>query len=72
MVLRQHNLIMSKLESRPINGNPREEMFYLDVQGNLQSEKMQQALEELRAMTRSLKVLGCYPSENVIPVEPKQ
>ncbi|WP_282498138.1 bifunctional chorismate mutase/prephenate dehydratase [Pantoea stewartii] len=72
LVLRQHNLIMSKLESRPINGNPWEEMFYLDVQGNLQSEKMQQALEELRAMTRSLKVLGCYPSENVIPVEPKQ
>ncbi|KTQ68562.1 chorismate mutase, partial [Aureimonas ureilytica] len=72
LVLRQHNLIMSKLESRPINGNPLEEMFYLDVQGNLQSEKMQQALEELRAMTRSLKVLGCYPSENVIPVEPKQ
>lgn len=70
LVLRQHNLIMSKLESRPINGNPWEEMFYLDVQGNLQSEKMQQALEELRAMTRSLKVLGCYPSENIIPVEP--
>jgi chorismate mutase/prephenate dehydratase len=70
LVLRQHNLIMSKLESRPINGNPWEEMFYLDVQGNLRSEAMQHALRELTAITRSLKVLGCYPGENVIPVDP--
>ena len=70
LVLRQHNLIMSKLESRPINGNPWEEMFYIDVQGNLQSERMQQALQELKAMTRSMKVLGCYPGENIIPVQP--
>ncbi len=71
LVLRQHNLIMSKLESRPINGNPWEEMFYIDVQGNLRSESMQQALQELGKLARSLKVLGCYPSENVVPVEPR-
>ncbi|MBP2168006.1 chorismate mutase/prephenate dehydratase [Erwinia toletana] len=71
LVLRQHNLIMSKLESRPINGNPWEEMFYIDVQGNLRSAEMQQALRELTAITRSLKVLGCYPSENVVPVDPQ-
>ncbi len=34
LVLRNHNLIMTKLESRPIHGNPREEMFYLDIQAN--------------------------------------
>lgn len=71
LVLRQHNLIMSKLESRPINGNPWEEMFYIDVQGNLRSDDMQQALRELSPITRSLKVLGCYPSENVVPVDPQ-
>jgi len=71
LVLRQHNLIMSKLESRPINGNPWEEMFYIDVQGNLRSEEMQQALRELTPITRSLKVLGCYPGENVVPVDPQ-
>lgn len=70
LVLRTHNLIMSKLENRPINGNPWEEMFYIDVQSNLRSESMQRALEELRDLTRSLKVLGCYPSENVVPVDP--
>ncbi|OON38821.1 chorismate mutase [Izhakiella australiensis] len=69
MVLRNHNLIMSKLESRPIHGNPWEEMFYIDVQGNRRSEAMENALKELQGITRFLKVLGCYPSENVVPVE---
>ncbi|VYU41766.1 bifunctional chorismate mutase/prephenate dehydratase [Metakosakonia massiliensis] len=70
LVLRNHNLIMTRLESRPIHGNPWEEMFYLDIQANLHSPSMQKALRELTAITRSLKVLGCYPSENVVPVDP--
>ncbi|HEN3578948.1 TPA: bifunctional chorismate mutase/prephenate dehydratase [Yersinia enterocolitica] len=70
LVLRDHGIIMTKLESRPINGNPWEEMFYIDVQANLRSESMQKALADLAPITRSLKVLGCYPSENVVPVNP--
>ncbi|MBS0849532.1 bifunctional chorismate mutase/prephenate dehydratase [Citrobacter sp. JGM124] len=70
LVLRNHGLIMSKLESRPIYGNPWEEMFYLDIQANLKDASTQNALQELRLITRSLKVLGSYPSENVVPVEP--
>lgn len=70
LVLRDHGIIMTKLESRPINGNPWEEMFYIDVQANLRSESMQKALADLTPITRSLKVLGCYPSENVVPVNP--
>ncbi|MGT3162858.1 bifunctional chorismate mutase/prephenate dehydratase [Yersinia enterocolitica] len=70
LVLRDHGIIMTKLESRPINGNPWEEMFYIDVQANLHSESMQKALADLTPITRSLKVLGCYPSENVVPVNP--
>ncbi|HDM8341297.1 TPA: bifunctional chorismate mutase/prephenate dehydratase [Yersinia enterocolitica] len=70
LVLRDHGIIMTKLESRPINGNPGEEMFYIDVQANLRSESMQKALADLTPITRSLKVLGCYPSENVVPVNP--
>lgn len=70
LVLRNHNLIMTKLESRPIHGNPWEEMFYLDIQANLHASDVQKALRELTSITRSLKVLGCYPSENVVPVDP--
>lgn len=68
LVLRDHGIVMTKLESRPIHGNPWEEMFYIDVQANLRSDAMQKALKGLTAITRSLKVLGCYPSENVVPV----
>lgn len=70
LVLREHGIIMTKLESRPINGNPWEEMFYIDVQANLRSEAMERALRGLGAITRSLKVLGCYPSENIVAVNP--
>ena len=67
MVLKENNVNMTKLESRPINGNPWQEMFYLDVAGNLQDGKMQQAVEQLTACTRFCKVLGCYPSEEIRP-----
>lgn len=70
LVFREHNLVMTKLESRPIYGNPWEEMFYVDLQANLKSAAMQSALEKLLPLTRSVKILGCYPCENVVPVEP--
>lgn len=64
LVLRNHNIVMTKLESRPIHGNPWEEMFYIDLQGNIETIKMQQALKELSSITLFSKVLGCYPSDN--------
>ncbi len=65
IVLKDNCINMTKLESRPINGNPWEEMFYLDIQGNIDDGPMQQALEELQSITRYFKVLGCYPSEDI-------
>ncbi|MGL5775451.1 MAG: bifunctional chorismate mutase/prephenate dehydratase, partial [Aeromonas veronii] len=67
LVLRSHEINMTKLESRPVQGNPWEEMFYLDVSANLQTPAMQAALVELTKITRYIKVLGCYPSEDVKP-----
>ncbi|MCG6373154.1 bifunctional chorismate mutase/prephenate dehydratase, partial [Vibrio fluvialis] len=61
LVLQRLGINMTKLESRPIMGNPWEEMFYVDLSAHLDSENMQQALIELTRLTRHLKVLGCYP-----------
>ncbi|MFB0913028.1 MAG: prephenate dehydratase domain-containing protein, partial [Glaciecola sp.] len=58
LVLKENKINMTKLESRPITGNPWEEMFYLDVEGNITDGPMQNAMEALRGMTRYFKVLG--------------
>ena len=69
LILKGNQINMTKLESRPITGNPWEEMFYLDVEGNIQDGPMQQALEELGKSTRYFKVLGCYPTEEISPTK---
>jgi chorismate mutase/prephenate dehydratase len=69
LVLKQHGISMAKLESRPINGNPWEEMFYVDVFANLSDYAMTRALEELNKITKFIKVLGCYPSEDIEPTQ---
>jgi chorismate mutase/prephenate dehydratase len=71
LVLQRYGINMTKLESRPIMGNPWEEMFYVDLESHLDSQEMQQALQELTKITKHLKVLGCYPSENVKPTQVK-
>lgn len=65
LVLKNNGISMTKLESRPIQGNPWEEMFYIDVDCNLHHASMQQALNELNSIAKDIKILGCYPSETI-------
>ena len=60
--LNDHQVNMTKLESRPIPNAPWEYQFYLDVEGNLTEPHVQDAISDLRRQARYLKVLGCYPS----------
>ncbi|MCW8091467.1 prephenate dehydratase [Alteromonas sp. ASW11-130] len=69
LVLKDNAINMTKLESRPIPGNPWEEMFYIDVEGNLNDGPLQSGIEALRKITRYIKVLGCYPSEEISPTK---
>jgi chorismate mutase / prephenate dehydratase len=64
-VFRKYSVNLTKLESRPIVGNPWEEMFYLDFEGNIADEVIQKLLDELGKYTRFLKVLGSYPMEDL-------
>ncbi|NQZ11063.1 MAG: chorismate mutase [Algicola sp.] len=68
LVLKEHGINMHKLESRPITGNPWQEMFYVDVQANINANNMKKAMEKLKQITGFIKVLGCYPGENFTPV----
>lgn len=58
LTLRGVNL--SKLESRPIPGQPWQYRFYLDVEGHAASAAVTAALEDIRPLTSSLRVLGTY------------
>lgn len=64
-VFKDSGINMTKLESRPIIGNPWEEMFYLDFQGNIKDQKVKDLLDELGKHTRYIKVLGCYPGKDL-------
>lgn len=56
-----------KLESRPTTNNPWQEMFYMDFEGNVEDQRIQRVLEEVRRHTMYLRVLGTYPSRDLRP-----
>ncbi|NBW40582.1 3-deoxy-7-phosphoheptulonate synthase [bacterium] len=68
-VFQDNKVNLTKLESRPVLGNPWEEMFYLDFEGNAESDHIRFVIEEVRRHSRFLKVLGCYPSSDIIKTE---
>jgi prephenate dehydratase len=51
---------LSKIESRPIPGKPRDYAFYLDVVGNLADASIAKAIEQLSEDADSVMVLGSY------------
>jgi prephenate dehydratase len=50
-----------KIESRPIHGSPWQYMFYLDISGSCNDEKVAKAIEHLKEVTDFLQLLGSYP-----------
>ena len=60
-VLAENGVNMTKLESRPRQGNQLEFQFYIDLQGNIREPRVVQTLEALRDKALFVRVLGCYP-----------
>lgn len=56
------HLNLTKLESRPVPERPFEYRFYVDFHGNVADAATREALEEIRALTGDLTVLGSYPA----------
>jgi prephenate dehydratase len=55
------DLNLGKIESRPLRGKPWEYLFYLDLLGNTEDERVKKALGHLAEVADFLRVLGCYP-----------
>ena len=60
--LAQHDVSMSRLESRPSRSDLWEYVFFADIKGHQQDEKITKALDEIREKATFLKILGSYPS----------
>jgi chorismate mutase/prephenate dehydratase len=61
-VFADHDLNLTKLESRPKPRSPFEYVFYLDFEGHRDAPEVVAALEELGEHTTLLEILGSYPS----------
>ena len=55
------DLSLTKIESRPLRGKPWEYLFYLDLLGQVDETRVQNALGHLRELTDFMRVLGSYP-----------
>lgn len=51
---------LTKIESRPLQKKAFEYLFYLDLKGNLKDQKIINALNHLKEISQSVKVLGSY------------
>jgi chorismate mutase/prephenate dehydratase len=61
-VLAQHGVNLTKLESRPVPRRPWEYLFYVDIEGSLESESAALAIAELRRECPYLRIFGSYPA----------
>ena len=57
----ERRIDLAKIESRPLRGSPFEYLFYLDLIGRADTAPISDALVELRAQAKSVRVLGTYP-----------
>ena len=60
-IFQQNGINLLKIESRPIIDEMGEYRFFIDFEGNLNEQNTARALEELKAVSRSLVVFGNYP-----------
>ncbi len=57
-----HGINMTKIESRPSRRKAWEYIFFVDIEGHLEEDRVKKALEEVKGRCLFLKILGSYPS----------
>jgi chorismate mutase/prephenate dehydratase len=65
-VFSRNGINLTKIESRPSRKSPWEYLFFIDFQGNLVDDNVKTAMEEIKACTRDIIVLGSYPEGRTI------
>lgn len=65
-VLADHHINMTKLESRPYPGRRWEYVFFVDVEGHIDEDRLKTAFDEMKKYCLSMKFLGSYPKSAVM------
>jgi len=58
--LKEKNINMTKIESRPSKESAWEYVFFVELEGNLSEKRMNDALEQIKEHTTNIKLLGSY------------
>ncbi|MEY4705074.1 MAG: P-protein : Chorismate mutase [Nitrospirota bacterium] len=59
-----HGLSMTKIESRPSRRKAWEYIFFVDIEGHIEEERVKKAIEEVTGRCLFMKVLGSYPAHS--------
>ncbi len=59
--LAENNVSLTRIESRPSRGVNWEYVFFLDLEGHQEEERIKKALSELKQTAQMVRVLGSYP-----------
>ncbi|MBP9779054.1 prephenate dehydratase [Candidatus Gracilibacteria bacterium] len=59
-VFANRDINITKIESIPVKDTPFEYMFWMDIDGQIESASIQKALEELKQFTMQIRILGDY------------
>lgn len=59
-----HGLNMTKIESRPSRRKAWEYIFFVDVEGHIEEERVRKAVEEIKGRCLFMKILGSYPAHH--------
>lgn len=60
----EYNINLTKIESRPSRQETWKYIFFLDLQGHIEDEKVKKVLSKLEENCIILKILGSYPAGN--------
>jgi chorismate mutase / prephenate dehydratase len=59
-----HGISMTKIESRPSRRKAWEYIFFVDVEGHMEEERVNKAVEEIKGRCLFMKILGSYPAHS--------
>jgi chorismate mutase/prephenate dehydratase len=59
-----HGINMTKIESRPSRRKAWEYIFFVDIEGHVDEDRVKKALEEIKGRCLFLKILGSYPAHS--------